>query len=77
MTLATKWLDYKTGKKRKKKRLVDGTSITFVAQLVLGSNPKVPSLFKVNLLVPMNLSICWAFIDFGKEWVSEWGTYFE
>jgi hypothetical protein len=39
--------------------------------------PKYQVFFKVNLLVPTNLSICWAFIDFGKEWVSEWGTYFE
>jgi hypothetical protein len=70
-------------KKKKKKRLVwnleDRHPSLFVAQLVLGSNPKVTKFFKeVNLLVPMNLSICLRFfIDFGKQWVSEWGTYFD
>jgi hypothetical protein len=52
MMLPTKWLDYKTAKKEKKEKrkktgveLGGWTSIKFVAELVLGSNPKVPKVF--------------------------------
>jgi hypothetical protein len=72
--LATKWMDYKTGKKKEKKRKKEKTSvgtsiITFVAQLVLGSNPKSTKSFKSQLTSTYELIhlFCPLFIDFGKQ----------